>query len=255
MTLAPDGRGLFGTEPGYHGVHEPVLLLNFPELTILENTLNGRGGVLAVKESSGFPFEGAVLVDREVIGYTRREGGMLLMPEEERYGTGMVGLLRGRYGTDPEPHPSGSVVLSLPIRYRDLYAPGAEFPEAAFFPFGVYAPGAFFNRVTWKEERQGDGAGLVVLCRTGGRGKWTDDPEKSPDLFFFEGDGKATGGPGGVLRRQGDTLQVRVYTRYAPGAFDPLDFASNAWKYAPVLRWLGVEYVEPTRIVRHEEWR
>ncbi len=60
---------------------------------------------------------------------------------------------------------------------------------------------------------------------------------------------------GNLINHSGDRLDVRIFTRYGEGAFDSLDFASNTWKYAPVLKWLGVEYAQPVRIVHHEEWR
>jgi hypothetical protein len=87
----------------------------------------------------------------------------------------------------------------------------------------------------------------------GGTADWLPLVSISKDQFSFckaSGDDKSP-----ALNRQGDRLDLRVYTRYGAGAFDPLDFMSNAWKYAPRLKALGVEYVQPTRIARHEEWQ
>lgn len=270
ITLAPHGRGLFNTDPGYHQVGEPVLLLNFPELTILKGRLSVNDAVVSLEDDTGFPFEGAVLIDEEVIGYTRKGDGYLTMPEAEIGGGfhSRKGLLRGRYGTTPAKHLIGSVVYRLPIRYRDLYMPLpegltagpegqvtalADVPEASYFPMSVAAPGGYFSQVSWVEALQGKGAGFDVRARVGGRGSWSDLPLETPDLFSFT----LPGGPKqkNSLLRQGDRIDLRVYTYYEPGAFDPLDFSSNAWKYAPVLEALGVEYIQPTRIVRHEEWR
>jgi hypothetical protein len=273
ITIAPNGRGMLNTEPGFHPAREPVRLLNFPELSIVENNLSPEDAVLLMKDSKTLPFEGALLIDEEVIGYSRNEAdeGMLVMPEVFLTGQalGGVGLLRGRYGTVPARHLKGAVAYSLPVRYRDCFtalpdldaldprkeAEAALFdvPEAAYFPFSLHAPGAFFSQLTWVEEGQGPGAYLEVRARVGGIVDWLPLASVSKDQFSFNkvsGEGKSM-----ALNRQGDRLDLRVHTRYVLGAFDPLDFMSNAWKYAPRLKALGVEYVQPTRIVRHEEWQ
>ena len=253
ITFAPEGRGLFGTEPGYHAVWEPVVLLNFPELSILDASLDEDGCDLFLKDTSGFPFEGMVLIDEEVVGYTRNEEGLLTMPCVSSGFHSRHGLLRGRYGTGRLLHTAGALVYSLPYRYPDLYTPGANPPEAAYFPFSISAPGGYYSRVHWVEELQGDGADLAVLVRVGGRGDWAAAPSESEDIFLFE-EVDTPDRMNSVLR-QGRRIDLRVYTRYHEGAFDPLDFASNRWKYSPVLKTMAVEYVQPTRIMRHEEWQ
>ncbi|MFH1998868.1 MAG: hypothetical protein ABIK28_04260 [Planctomycetota bacterium] len=290
IMLAPNGRGMLGTEPACHDRGEAVTLLNFPTLSILQNRISETDSLLALKNSEGFPAEGAVLINEEVLGYSRHDGDFLMMPEGPSFDNAGrdMGLLRGRFGTAAANHLAGEVVYSLPVRYLDLYPalqsyqdqanasgngaetmaagslqahgardawapPLADVPEAAFFPFSVYAPGAFFNEVTWVEERQGPGAVLDIRVRVNGVEDWSRSPLLSRDLFSFSLEkGSKTKNP---VLRQGDRIDLRVYTRYEPGAFDPLDFISNAWKYTPRLKALGVEYVQPTRIVRHEEWR
>lgn len=277
ISLAPNGRGVLGTEPAYHHRGSSVILLNFPEASILQNRLSGSDALIALESAENFPAQGAVLINEEVIGYSRGEDDFLFMPQGVSAETGRnMGLLRGRFGTAPSSHLSGEVVYSLPVRYLDLYPalqhetvegselngritdrvfvpPLADAPEAAFFPFGVQAPGAFFNELTWVEERQGPGAYLDLRVRIGGVEDWSVPPSASRNLFSFcQGAEAESRFP---LLRQGDRIDVRVYTRYMPGAFDPLDYMSNAWKYAPRLKALGVEYVQPTRIIRHEEWQ
>jgi len=92
-----------------------------------------------------------------------------------------------------------------------------------------------------------------VLARVGGRGRWDGDAAREKDLFLFENPAESK--RRNWLLRQGDFVELRVFTRYGSGAFDPLDYASNAWKYAPALDALSVECVEPSRVYRHEEWR
>jgi len=253
ITIAPEGRGVFGTEPQFHAAREPVQLLNFPTLSILEYAMSDRSSEVCVQDADGFPFEGAVLIDQEVIGYTRLEDKIMLMPEEMINSTRSEGLLRGRYGTEINKHESGSVVFHLPARFLDLYMPAQDTPESAYFPLSISAPGAFYSRLSWVQEKQGSGVDLVVQARVGGRGAFSMKPSESKDIFLFDhpGDSKTTN----YICRQGDRLDLRVYTRYNRNAFDSLDFVSNAWKYSPKLKALGVEYVQPTRIIRHEEWR
>ena len=134
---------------------------------------------------------------------------------------------------------------------------------------------AFFSEVNWIEKLQsaagvdsvaggdalaavisgetGAGADIVVLVRVGDRTPWDADPANTDGLYLFTD----PGGPGkrNIVLRQGDRIECRVFTRYGTRSFDALDFASNAWKYAPLLEALSVESVEPSRVFRHEEWR
>jgi len=87
----------------------------------------------------------------------------------------------------------------------------------------------------------------------GGRGSWAEDPAKSKNIFFF--DDPEHGKHRNPVMRQGDFLELRVFTRYGAGAFDPLNFSANGWKYSPLLKALSVEYAEPTLVFRHDEWR
>ncbi len=254
VAIIPDGRGVFGTEPGYHAPGEEVVVLNFPTLTYLKENINARSWELSIEDAGGFPFSGAVLIDDEVIGYNRLEEGLLSMPQYNPYGEGKSsGLFRGRFGTEPAEHYEGGLVYFLPLRYPDLYTPGSDAPETGGFTFGVEAPGAFFSEVNWIEKKGGPGADFVLLTRVGGRGTWDAYPAESKDLFLFDD-------PAGQKRRnhvlrQGDFIEIRVFTRYDSEAFDPLDYASNGWKRAPLLGALSVECLEPSRVFRHEEWK
>jgi hypothetical protein len=254
VAILPDGRGVFGTEPGYHPPGEEVVVLNFPALTYLKGNINPRDWELSIEDAGGFPFSGAVLIDNEVIGYDRLEDGALTMPQFSPYGEGRpCGLFRGRFGTEPAEHYEGGLVYFLPTRYPDLYTPGSDSPESGCFTFGVEAPGAFFSEVNWIEKGGGAGADLVLLTRVGGRGSWGGYPAESKDLFLFED-------PAGKKHRnhvvrQGDYIEIRVFTRYGREAFDPLDYAANGWKRAPLLEALSVECLEPSRVFRHEEWK
>ncbi|MBU0756308.1 MAG: hypothetical protein KJ645_14295, partial [Planctomycetes bacterium] len=273
LALAPEGRGLFNTEPGYHGIGEPVRLLNFPLVTVLAGNLSEKAGVVAVADSSDLPMEGALLVEEEMIGYTRNEGeaGLLVMPEtsEDETLASRGGMFRGRYGTEPARHLSGTLAYFFPVRYRDRtpYQPGsggngsdgsepaslADPPEAAYFPLSFPAPGAFFHRISWVEEGQGPGAHIEIRARAAQGTDWRAVPGEDTGLFSFRRDEDDR--TPCLMNLQGDRLDLRIYTRFETGAFDAIDFLSNAWKYAPVVRAVGVDYIQPSRIVRHEEWK
>jgi len=254
VVVLSDGRGMFGTEPGYHQRGEAVVVLNFPTLSYLEQDLRAHTAGVLLKDGADFPWMGAILVENEVIGYNRKEENFLSMPSFRPYGEESErGLLRGRYGTEPFEHSEGTLAYLLPVRYPDLYAPGSDEPELAYFSLGVEAPGAFFSELNWVEKLPGPGADLIVLARVGGRGRWNGDPAGESDLFLFENPAEQK--RRNWLLRQGDFVELRVFTRYGEGAFDGLDFASNAWKYAPALDALSVECVEPSKVYRHDEWR
>jgi hypothetical protein len=254
VAVLPDGRGVFGTEPGVHRPGDSVVVLNFPVVSFLGEDIRAESPGVLVDSTEGFPFSGTVLVDGELIGYDRIDGDFLSMPEYEPFGEERSrGLFRGRYGTEATDHYEGALVYLFPARYPDLYTPGSDAPELAYFSIGLEAPGAFFHELNWIEKRTAPGADLAVLARIGGRGGWEGDSAKLDDLFLFEdpADPKRRN----FLLRQGDFIELRIFTRYAQGAFDPLDYSSNVWKHAPVLEALSVECVEPSRVFRHEEWR
>ena len=99
--------------------------------------------------------------------------------------------------------------------------------------------------------------------------RWFDDPEQVPGFFKFErGEEQDLSQP---LFRQGSTIELRFVTRYRPQSFTPQTWQAQAWKTAPLIKNIRVEYegfdaydVEPAAfpdllaerpLVVHGKWR
>lgn len=254
VSIAPEGRGLFGTEPGFHTAGEPVVVLNFPVVSTLKGNMNERSSEISLIDASRFPFSGTVLINEEMVSFNRKDENFLTMPFCKPFGTEKErGIFRGRFGTEAAQHQEDALVYLIRERIPDLYAPGCDTPELAYFSFGFEAPGGFYTDLNWVEKPHGKGSDLVALVRVGGRGRWDDDPEKVKDLFLFE-DPARMRKRNGILR-QGDLLEVRIFTRFAQGAFDAHDFGSNAWKCVPTLGAVSLDCLEPSQFYRRDEWR
>jgi hypothetical protein len=264
LTLVEGGRGALGTEAGAHEAGEPLTLLPWLVVSKLRGAISESEAEVRVDDVTGFPRSGFVVIDDEVLGYTSvtgsGKGGALqvpryLQPERTDSEDRPAGAFRGRYGTLPEYHEQETLVLWLPHRYPDWYAPEADFPELGCFEVTVPARRAWFDRFTWREENDGNEAlaSLVAQVRILGRGDFSGDPEEDPDLFFF--DKPTEDGTAHLLGRQGDLLEARFFVRYLQGALDPVDMNSNGWKRAPTLELVGVEYLGETVVERHEEHR
>jgi hypothetical protein len=162
------------------------------------------------------------------------------------------GIFRGRYGTVPAAHLFGTPVIFFPVRYWDRYSDRADGPELAYFGLSVDQPNAFWRSVFFDVEEV-EGAQIEVLQRSiaAGRGApppWDADPETTPGLdHFVLGMPNGEGNPVNV---QADRLEWRVFVRYAPGAFDPINGLSTGWKRVPRLSMFGVEYLGPNQVLR-----
>src|SRR5690606_34306918 len=80
FTLAPNGRGLLGTDPQPHGIGEPVTFLSHFTVTTLSSGVSGEDGTLPLESTDGFPTEGTLLIGDELIHYTRLRNGGVEMP-------------------------------------------------------------------------------------------------------------------------------------------------------------------------------
>ncbi len=263
LTVAVNGRGFLGTPIQMHRGSAAARELTFLRVSRLEKSIGPNDHELELKDAADFPTRGGLVqIGRELIGYARKEGNKLVMPlwrdPEQRLD---AGLLRGRFGTRPEAHVEGTLVLLFPARYEDRFRPRADDPELSWLGFFLKVKGGFYQELSWQAENASELADLVIEARVGGRGRFTDDPALAPDVFLFEA---AAGAPAQQpLLRQGDTLELRVFTRFKEGAFDTAVFepdpgatrgGSNEWKRAPCLRALGVEWLAAPARLAYEEW-
>ena len=257
-------RGFMGTEPSSHGYGEPIVFLDWVVVSELTNAIDDEGADLVVEETRGFaPFGGTVLVfndatGREVMHYTRAQGDTLLMPrrlEEDGGDTDAAGIFRGRYGTTPGSHDTGSIVMNLPFRYWDRYAPESDDPALAFYSFAVDEGDGFFDQLVWSHRFEQPGLGMTVACRLDDRLPWSTPVEnaKGKLLVFDAKQGRGQRVENKVpLRVSGRGLEVRVFFRYLPNAFDPVNLTRHDWKETPHLLDIGVTYAVQPRVFRRE---
>lgn len=263
LTVAENGRGWLGTPIQYHPEGCSVREMTFLRVSRLDRNMTEQSDRIEIADPVDFPMRGTVLIGKELIGYSRIEGNRLIMASWRDPDTkAESGLLRGRFGTTPNSHQQDGLVYVFPARYEDRWHPRADDPELGYLGLRVQGRGAFFREVTWESTGGSKLADLVVQARVGGRGSFTDDPATSKDVFQF--DTPATQDARNLLLRQGDELELRVFTRFHDGAYDTsvldpdpprLRGGNNDWKKAPRLTAVGVEWIAGPAGIRHEEWR
>jgi hypothetical protein len=253
INVAPGGRALLGTREETHEVGQTVTWLEVFTVSTLAGPISADDSVITLVDSADFPYAGTVLVDTELVHYTRRVGNTLQMPrlsstpgaKDERGG----GIFRGRYGTSPAAHAAGTPVILFPFRYWDRWRDRADAPELAYFGFELDQPSAYWRSMFWQaEETDTGGSRVFVLQRTDPSAPWDADPEQTRGLDLLER-GMHEGQPN-ALGLQADRIEWRAFVRFAPGAFDELTGTSHAWKQTPRLRLFGVEYLGPNVVLR-----
>ncbi|MCA8981475.1 MAG: hypothetical protein KDC14_15705, partial [Planctomycetes bacterium] len=256
LTLAPNGRGLLGTDPQPHGIGEPVTFLSEFTVTTLSSGISSEDGTIPLESTAGFPSEGTLLIGDELIHYTRYANGGVEMPRRSSEAGAMdgrgSGLFRGRYGTTPQPHGAGEPVILFPIRYWDRWAERADAPELAYFEFELAQPAAYWTGFFFEDEAAAmPGAELHVLQRTDPSVPWDADPESTDGLDLLRvGIREGRELPVGA---QADLIQWRVHVNYPAGAFDPATGASHSWRTTPRLRRIGAFYYAPCFQLRSVE--
>ena len=251
--VGSDARGLLGTEPQNHAAFEPVVWLNQARVSVLASGIGADDGVLPLVDIEGFPNEGLVLIDRELIGYTRSYGGVLDMPRtssepgaKDRRGRG---LFRGRFGTEPAAHAARTPVILFPYRYPDGWTDYADAPELRYLGLSIEQPGAFWKGLYWQAEEAAEGGPrLGVLLRSDPSLPWDANPAFRAGIrVLWEGDREGEPVPLGL---QSDRLDLRVFVQHRRGAFDPDTGLSHDWKRTPRFRLLAVEYLGPGMTLR-----
>ena len=252
--IATGGRGLLGTRPQPHHAHETVHFLEDWPVSVLAGELSASGSELPLASVQDFPGEGLVLVDDELIHYTRIAGNTLVMPR----GSSKPGLMdrkgdalfRGRFGTSAVAHTSGAPVIVFPFRYWDRWAERADVPELAHFDLRLDQPSAFFESCFF-QKTDVEGAQIGVLERDDPEAPWDGDPDKDKRLVVhWKGD--LEGGPL-PIGKQSDALDWRVFVQYSAGSFDPKGSMRHGWRQTPRLERLGAFYYAPDTVLRSVE--
>ncbi len=256
LTIAQNGRGLLGTRPGNYEVGTPVTYLDGYRVSTLSGGMSATSNAIPVTSTARFPAEGTVLIDNELVHYTRITANGLEMPAGSTEPGAMdrngPGLFRGRFGTFPETHTAGAPVILFPARYWDRWTERADAPELSYFGFELSQPAAFWREFFYEDEQPGlNGVQMGVLMRSDPSVPWDADPDETPGLEVFYRSEIAGGAlPIGV---QSDTVQWRVFVDYSQGAFDLQQGLGHGWRATPRLRGLATTYVAPSMSLRSVE--
>jgi len=256
IEIAKGGRGLFGTLEENHPLGSTASFLEGFAVSTLTAAIDAGDDFLPLEDLDQFPMQGTVLIDDELIHYTRQRTGGLEMPRASTVAGEMNrkggGVFRGRYGTTPAGHVLGTPVILFPFRYWDRQVDEFDGPELSYFGLCLDQPNAFWRSVFWQAEEV-DGGEIYVLQRTVDPGHdrpppWDGDPDETPGLTRYE-----IGMPAGDVNpigEQADMLEWRVFVRFPPNAFDAVTGLSHGWKRVPRLRVFGVEFLGPSQVLR-----
>ncbi|MCH2101769.1 MAG: hypothetical protein MK209_07590, partial [Planctomycetes bacterium] len=260
LEIAPDGRGLLGTEVGGHTSGTRAWAADMRPVGFLQNGISPTESQLSLDNSRGFGPNSLLLINQELLHAPTLPGGNVMMMDrfpndadnpDDPYQRG-DGLFRGRFGTTPGSHSTGTMVYSFPTRWMDLYAPRQNSHESSWLQFGMDQPGAFWEGVYFEAEEPDASHDVLVLAKAGDFAEWEDDPETTPGLVMIDRsqmpDGSAV-----PLNLRADKLALRVMFDWTVGAFDPAEFLANGWTIAPRLRHLRLEYMAESRVVRNQE--
>jgi hypothetical protein len=254
IELAVAGRGLLGTRPQPHHAHESVELLEDWTVSVLAGDLSATAAELPLVSSADFPSAGLVLIDDELIHYTHLEGNTLAMPrassEPGKMDRKGGPLFRGRFGTTPAGHSSGTPVILFPFRYWDRWAEHADAPELAHFDLALDQPSAWWESCFFFKTDT-EGAQIGVLERDDPEAPWDADPDVDKRLaLYWKGDEEGAPHP---IGKQSDSILWRVFVKYGPDAFDPQASTRHGWRQTPRLERLGAFYYAPDAVLRSVE--
>jgi hypothetical protein len=252
--VASAGRGLLGTRAQPHHAHEAVQFMEDWPVSVLSGDLSATASLIPLGSTQDFPSEGLVLIEDELVHYTHLEGNSLGMPrasgEPGKLDRKGGPLFRGRFGTTPAGHASGTPVILFPFRYWDRWAERADAPELAHFDLGIDQPSAWWESCFFMKTDV-EGAQIGVLERDDPEVPWDADPERDPRLVLhWKGD--LEGAPLSIAK-QSDSLRWRVFVKYSADAFDPRLSQRHGWRQTPRLERLGAFYFAPSAVLRSVE--
>ncbi|MDP6941105.1 MAG: hypothetical protein QGH51_03665 [Planctomycetota bacterium] len=259
--IAPNGRGLHGTQERGHAAGTSVWLVDSRPFTVLVNDVGPADSVFPVEDSASMAARPLLLVGDELVHTPLRSpDGALAMPQRRppkddassSLSDGGEGLLRGRFGTLPAAHAVGTPVYSMPHRFEDRWIEHSDSPAGAWAEFSFDEPNAFWRGIQWQADIPDSSIRLHVRARAGSA-EWGDIPEETRGLLNLD----EPPGPDGLipLGLHSDRLDVRFSFDWGAGAFDPVDFLSIGWLQMPVLEEVILDYFAEPRIELREEIR
>ncbi len=284
-------RGALGTVADRHSFGDRVTEMEGVTVALLDGGIGATASEIPLNRSDDFPRFGGgyVLIDDEIIGFTRVQNNRLVMPQDLRAaeeapsdrssgdegegtdGSGRTrqgpGIFRARYGTTAADHPDRSFVFYFPTRYPDRYVERSTDPETSSMIIRKRIDQAFWKRISW-DEKIVDHTDVKVLVRFDGTPEWdseniynvnegrveSGDPDEfraDPKRFLFRID---TPHGENRLNIQADRIEVRIAYQYEAGSFDPYqELPPNSWKDTPWLKALRLEYVAPVTVFYSED--
>ncbi|MCB9831975.1 MAG: hypothetical protein H6807_05820 [Planctomycetes bacterium] len=259
-------RGFMNTERKDHSFGARIVFLDFRPVSRLAQQIQPDDADLLVVDGQDFGITdinersgGTVLIDREMVHFSRIDQNVMRMPQHVDPASGdRVGIFRGRYGTRRGSHAQDAIVLDMPFRYWDRYAPACDDPELAFYEFSVNQPRSFFKRISWRTRYEKPHIRVELLCRLDPTVPWDLPPERSGGrLVRFGGDSGTSQDKleEALLNVDGKGMEVRVFFVYEPEAFDPDELRINDWKETPRLLDLELRYLAAPWVLQREELR
>jgi hypothetical protein len=267
-------RGMLGSEARDHSYAAAVSPVFGLPVARLEEAVTETSSRFVLSNYRGFPvWGGFARVGDEIVGYTRIDQNVLVMPEGRQVrkdGTfdpyadtnAGAGLFRGRYGTEATSHEAGEIVVCIDHRYPDMVREKADNSQMAFLQVGREVKGALWKRVSW-DQRLRSLNGIRVLVRFEGGPGWDTDrivrldtdpvPDRDRHRWIYEVTDPLKLN---LLNVQSDRIECRVFFTYEKGSFNPTASpAPDAWKETPWLQAFRIEYVAPSGVLTTEDLR
>jgi len=248
-------RGVLGTEAKDHPVGAIVMLIDGAAITPLSSSISGRADTMTIKNGAGFPREGYVWINKEVISYLDGGGRGGASGGGSATLTGIRNF-RGRYGTREDGHEAGDLAIALPFRYWDRNPQYTESDGIAFVQGGYHAQDAIWDSIDietkgTEEYPKPNAVRPRIFARFDSQPSWSAEPSNvDGGLWEFRNrDGiipLRTESGRGV---RADEAELRVYWEYKPGAFIP----NMDWKRTFQIEKMRINYRTPLIIRRLDE--
>jgi hypothetical protein len=237
-------RGVLGTDASEHAIGSKVLVLDGMAVAALRSISRDQ---LIISRGAGFPREGYVWINNEVISYT--DGGNTRGGATSREAT-LKGIanFRGRFGTREDSHAADDIVRCLPFRYWDRNPMYEDGEGVAFVQGGYFAQDAVFDSLQLEvkgteEYPKPNAVRPRIIARFNGKPSWGNEPTNT-DGGLWEFKNKEGTIPIRTEHGRGiraDQAEVRVYWEYKTGAFIP----NSDWKRTFQIEKMGANYKTP----------
>jgi len=199
---------------------------------------------------------GYVLLDNEMVLFQWNGDDGLTLSMPPRW-DGSRGLYRGMFGTQEASHSATNcLAYGIPFRIWDTYK-AREFDNSmVYFQWSTKLDLAHWNSYLWKSAMPKGEKNIVIhgMARIDGKGDFWDPPGLNDMTLLVD---SVTGN--GKLNRIGHLndagqFDVRFYIEYKPGSFDAQNpRGAEAWKRAPKIQEIQVEYDRPIQTLHHED--